>query len=111
MGRTVSAGVCRDCGADIIWAHTVHGKVQAIDLEPREDGNLATYRDHLGRVQVRVLRDGEEPRAYERRAMPHAATCPRRQPRTTARPDGTVSLAAARDQRRRRRFAEDRGIR
>ena len=106
----MSAGICRDCGADIIWAHTVRGKVQAIDLEPNPDGRLATYRDHLSRVQVRVLREGEEPKPYERRAMPHAATCPRRQPRTTARPDGTVSLAAVRDQRRRRDFAERRGI-
>jgi len=104
----VSAGVCRACGGDILWARTVHGRRQAIDLEPREDGNLAVYRDHTGRVNVRVLPPGEEPESYERRAMPHAATCPGMPPRRQSR-DGVASLGAARDRRRRADFARRRG--
>jgi len=106
----VNAGICHDCEADIIWAWTRKGRRQPIDLEPREDGNLVAYRDGIDRVQVRVLKDGEEPESYEHRAMPHAATCPGKPARTTARPDGTVSLGAARDRRRRRQFAERRGL-
>lgn len=107
----MSAGVCRQCEADIIWARTVHGKSQAIDLEPRADGNLAAYRDGLGRINVRVLKPGEQLESYEWHAMPHVATCPRVPPRTGARPDGTVSIGAARDRHRRCEFAERRGIR
>jgi hypothetical protein len=105
----VSAGRCRACGGDILWARTVHGRRQAIDLEPREDGDLAVHRDHTGRINARVLPPGEEPESYERRAMPHAATCPGAPPRPSR--DCVASLGAARDRRRRGDFARRRELR
>lgn len=95
---------CRDCGRDILLGYTVNGRYQPIDPEPNPGGNLAVYLDHLRRLRVRVLAAGAEPESYERRAMPHAATCPRRAPelRRELAP-GVLSLAAARDRRRRRR--------
>lgn len=47
---------------------------------PAEDerANLAVYKDHTGRINVRVLKAGEEPESYEKRGMPHFATCPKR---------------------------------
>lgn len=71
----MGAGRCQYCRADVIWAMTVNGKRMPIDPEPREDGNAGTYRDHLGRVRVRVLKKGEQLETYERPAMPHKATC------------------------------------
>ena len=45
-------------------------------------GNVGVRRDHLGRVQARVLSTSEPLRAGEWRAIPHFATCPnyRRRP-------------------------------
>lgn len=75
----MSAGICKDCGVDIIWGRTAAGKHQPLDPArlDRTDtrANLAAYRDHLGVVRVRVLPDGEQPDSHEWRAMPHFATC------------------------------------
>lgn len=100
--------ICRRCGAEMLWGVTAKGKRMPIDLEPREDGNLAVYRDHAQTLRVRVLAAGEAPQAYERRGMAHFATCPGAQPEAP-RPE-VPSLVTERANRRRREFAERRGI-
>lgn len=95
--------VCRQCERDIIFAVTAGGKRMPLDPAPSPDGNVAVYRDHLGRLNARVLVRGVEPEPYEKRAMPHFASCPGRAPeRPVSRPDGVAVLAVARDRRRRR---------
>ncbi|MFF9279556.1 hypothetical protein [Streptomyces griseosporeus] len=82
--------LCDGCLARIRWAITAHGKRQAINADPDEEGNLAAYTDHTGTLRVRVLtteRDRLE--GAEWQAMPHVATCPTprpRLPRPTSRP-------------------------
>jgi hypothetical protein len=78
----VSAGICRECNGDIVWARTEKG--QRIPLDPArlsrddETANQAVYRDHLGALRTRVP-SAENPIAnHEWRAMPHFATCPAR---------------------------------
>lgn len=73
--------VCREpvCRQEILFARTAAGK--AMPLDPGryegddERANVAVYRDHTGRFNARVLKKGEQPEAYEWRAMPHFATC------------------------------------
>jgi hypothetical protein len=107
---------CRYCGADVLWAITPKGRRMPVDPEPRPDGNLAVYRDHLGQLRARVVTrsiSGEYPREpYERPAMPHAATCPGKKPEPPKRPlpDGVVSIGRARDARRRSESARRRGL-
>jgi len=35
-----SPGVCRSCGADILWVVTVNGKAMPLDPDPTADGNV-----------------------------------------------------------------------
>ena len=88
---------CQSCGAEIIFAWTRNrrpmplnapGAAVPVALEPDENDrlpsaggdidprNVAAYRDPAGRWWARVLKRGEEPLGYERRFMPHFATCP-----------------------------------
>lgn len=66
---------CTSCERPIYWAITENAKRQPIDAEPDPAGNLAVYRDALGVLRSRVLGDGEQPEPWEKRAMPHHATC------------------------------------
>ena len=75
---------CSRCFAPIVWAITQASKRQPLDAAPDPAGNVAAYRDVADNWRARSLRDGEEPLRYERRMMPHFATCPQpasRQPR------------------------------
>jgi hypothetical protein len=107
---------CRHCGADVLWAITAKGRKMPVDPEPRPDGNLAVYRDHLGQLRCRVVTrsiSGEMTmESYERPAMPHAATCPGKMPAPPKKPlpEGVASLGRARDARRRLDFAKRRGL-
>lgn len=95
----MGAGICSSCKADIMWARTSHGKRMPIDPEPRPEGNLAVYRDHMGQIRARTLGEGQEPETYERRAMPHFATCPnidRDRKKTDGTPDNVVDIRTAR---------------
>lgn len=100
----MSAGRCRDCQADIVWARTQAGKLMPLDPERRPDGdpaaNVAVSRDHLGRVLARVLKPTEDDRAepFEWLAVPHFATCVPRLARE-GRVEGVASLDRARKQR------------
>lgn len=55
-------------------------------LNPRPDpaGNVAAYRDGTGRWCARVLHKDEQPAGWQRRYMPHFATCPARVRQDTA---------------------------
>jgi hypothetical protein len=67
-----------------------------VDPQPRNDGNLAIYRDVHGQLRARVVTAAEPIQPYERPGMPHFATCtPANEPigRTAG---GAVSLADAR---------------
>lgn len=91
---------CRQCGLDVLWALTKTGAKMPVDPEPNEGGNVAVYRDHLGQLRARVVMVGAPIEDYERRAMPHIATCVKKAPTPKPMPEGVVSLAAARDRRR-----------
>lgn len=96
----MGSAVCGKCGADIIFGRTEKGRAMPLDPEPRPDGNLAVYRDHLSVLRCRVVTADAPMQSYERPAMPHFATCTGK-PGIAAvtKPDGTVSLAAARRRR------------
>lgn len=66
---------CPSCRADIIWAITAARKRQPLNREPDPAGNTAAYRDGTGTWLARALKADEEPFGWERRYMPHAATC------------------------------------
>lgn len=87
---------CKRCGREILFGWTEKNKRIPIDPEPREDGNLATYRDHVGRLKCRVIKEGDEIQPFERHAMPHFATCVEPGRAAIEKPDGTISLGAAR---------------
>lgn len=103
------SATCARCGAEILWAITTKGKRMPVDIEPTEAGNLAIYRDHVGGLHARVVKPNEPVEPYERPGIAHFATCPGvpEKPRQPAVP----SLAAKRDEKRRREFAARRGIR
>jgi hypothetical protein len=59
-----------------VWAVTAaNSKRIMLDPDPDPKGNQAAYRDHTGTLRTRQLGDGDEPQGYERRYMPHIATC------------------------------------
>lgn len=72
----MTATTCKRCGQRVNWAITRKGKRMPVDPQPDPEGNLAVHRDGKGEFRARVLVDGEEPAGYERRCMPHFATCP-----------------------------------
>lgn len=62
----------KDCGAQIVWAKTVKGKLMPVDLEPSPDGNVElAFED--GRMVARVH---AQPILGVELRMPHHATCP-----------------------------------
>lgn len=70
-----ATGICAACRQPVIWALTERNKRMPLDPEPDPAGNQAAYRDGTGRWLARQLGEGSEPFAYERRLMPHVATC------------------------------------
>jgi hypothetical protein len=72
---------CPDCYQPVKWALTAaNGKWLPLDPEPDADGNQAAYRDEAGTLRTRQLGKNSEPLGYERRYMPHIASCPARRP-------------------------------
>jgi hypothetical protein len=67
---------CWDCHRRVVWAVTAaNSKRMMLNPDPDPAGNQAAYRDHTETFRTRQLGDGEEPQGYERRYMPHVATC------------------------------------
>jgi hypothetical protein len=66
---------CESCQAPIMFGWTRGRKRMPLDAAPDPAGNVAAYRDGRQALVARVLKKGEEPLGYERRYMPHFATC------------------------------------
>lgn len=66
---------CQACGGRLLWALTVNAKLMPLNPGPDPGGNQAAYRDGTGGWRTRQLKAGEEPLRYEKRYMPHVATC------------------------------------
>ena len=75
-------GYCGACRKPVLWALTVNRKRIALDPGQDPAGNQAAYRDGTGRWLTRQLGKDAEPAGYERRFMPHVATCSGPQQRT-----------------------------
>lgn len=72
---------CPDCQQPLRWAVTAaNSKRIALDPEPDPEGNQAAYPDEVGTLRTRQLRKDEKPLGYERRYMPHVASCPAKRP-------------------------------
>jgi hypothetical protein len=99
----VSSLVCFDCRRPVVWAVTVNGKRLALNPDPDADGNQAAYREGTpaGAWHTRQLGKDQEPLAYERRYMPHVATCPRRQQpaKPAPLPPNVIPITRARSRR------------
>lgn len=97
---------CRDCGAEVIWGYTEHGRRMPIDpaVYPRDDerANLAIYTDHLRRVRVRVLARDRPLEGFEHRGMPHVASCPAAAAVRAAKAAARTTHPSSRDRGRRR---------
>jgi hypothetical protein len=69
---------CRSgCGQLVAWAVTAASKRQPLNPVPDPAGNTAAYVDGRGTIRARGLKAGEVPDGWERRYVPHAATCTR----------------------------------
>lgn len=66
---------CRACLKPVTWATTEAGKRLALNPRPDPAGNQAAYRDGTGRWLTRQLGKDARPFGWERRYMPHVATC------------------------------------
>lgn len=67
--------VCGVCGRRVVWAVTLQGRRMPLDPGRDPGGNVAVWRDPLGRLRVRQLRRGERPAGGESLSVPHFATC------------------------------------
>jgi hypothetical protein len=80
----MSVDFCRACGASIEWGWTENGKRMPLDTahygRDDETANVAVRNDHTGRLWARVLREDRPLVGFERRRMPHFATCRARRP-------------------------------
>jgi hypothetical protein len=69
-------GMCRSCGAPILWAKTQQGRAIPLDLEPTADGNIE-FTGVLDIVRVHAApADGDLFGTATNRRRPHFATCP-----------------------------------
>ena len=66
---------CESCGAQLLFARTRGGKNMPLNRAPDDTGNVAAYQDEHGVWHARVLGRNTQPLAYERRYLPHVATC------------------------------------
>jgi hypothetical protein len=107
LGAAVTAprpdelGRCRACRRQVFWAVTTKGGRMPLDPDPHEHGNVAAYRTGTGGWRCRVLRADEDPAGFERRYMPHFATCHALPSSAKWLPAGVASLPAARARRNR----------
>lgn len=92
------------CGQIVRRTVNSNGKRIYVDPDPHPDGNQAAWLDAQQTWRSRQLRKNEQPAGYERRFMPHIATCPATQQTQLPipLPAGVIDLAARRERRRRR---------
>ena len=65
---------CRECGLEIMYLHTRHGKRMPVDPYPDENGNIAARPYPGAYVDAHMVSDRTPPAGY-RLFMPHRATC------------------------------------
>ena len=70
-------GICRSCGASVIWCTTVKNKPMPVDAEPVADGNLVLS-DDFGRSDVPAAFPAlpMDKAAGDTLYKSHFATCP-----------------------------------
>lgn len=96
-------GRCRACGRDVLVAVTMAGRLQPLDPQPDDTGNVAVYRDATGTWRARVPSEILPAHPWEKIHMPHHATCaPPAKPDTPLLPDGVASLAEHRNRKKTR---------
>lgn len=61
----------------MLWVRMPSGANMPVDPVPDEAGNVAAMRDGRGVWVGRVMRKNESDEPYEKRFMPHRATCQR----------------------------------
>lgn len=66
---------CRACRATVLWVRMPSGKLMPVDPVPDDEGNVAAMRDGRGVWVGHVLKADERTAPYEKRFMPHFATC------------------------------------
>lgn len=100
---------CLRCGARVRWAVTAaNNQPMPLNWDQDPAGNQAAYYDGTATLRTRQLKDGQEPYGYERRYMPHAATCvkpgeqPPPRPPVPVLPSNVTPITAAPSLRRRR---------
>ncbi len=45
MGRNLSSGHCRSCGAPVQWAWTTNDELMPVDNQPDREGNITLFRE------------------------------------------------------------------
>lgn len=68
----------RGCGAPMVWALTLRGRLHPVDAEPRRDGNLVIFGwSSRGTPQIRVVDADDEPASLsDYRWVSHMLSCP-----------------------------------
>ncbi|MFD4397244.1 hypothetical protein [Kitasatospora sp. NPDC058478] len=94
---------CALCLETVRTTITQAARRQLVNPEPDVQGNVVARLDHTGTWRSRVPTDDRPQEPYERRFMPHAATCSRapRPVSQTRLPEGVASLDAQRRRRER----------
>lgn len=67
-------GICRSCGAAIIWGKTVAGKNMPLDAEPSDKGNMTISQD--GVIAAITAASPLFADTGAARYLSHHATCP-----------------------------------
>ncbi|GAA4946234.1 hypothetical protein HD597_006783 [Nonomuraea thailandensis] len=63
------------CGKKVRWTRAASGAQLAVDPAPHPDGNTAVWRDVHRVLRSRRITEDEPIAPWEKRMMPHAATC------------------------------------
>lgn len=71
----VRIGRCWCCPQPVLWVRMPSGKLMPCDPEPDDAGNVAAMRVGRGVWVGHVLHGDERALPYEKRFMPHFATC------------------------------------
>lgn len=94
---------CKACATTVLWVRMPSGKVMPVNPVPDDEGNVTAMRDGRGVWVGHVLKADERPMPYEKRFMPHFATCGAVEARKQAIAAGSVvDLVAVARQRGRR---------
>lgn len=86
-------GTCGKCARPVLWAKTRNNATIPLDPEPNDAGNQAGARDVHGTMRVHVITDEDRQEGWERRYMPHMATCGANPPKPDIRPSRAVHKA------------------